>query len=145
MIDLLEHARRTASLAGVPPLIHHASVNDTQQQNTASDQQEHAHVHNTDNGDDPLVMDDPQLPRTNLAAKQELTIPTASKQQEGVYNHDTDSDDDTPDVDRSDSTWAAPRQNGVANANSRAITRARGRQDGIIHTALLFSYLDNQV
>ena len=36
-------------------------------------------------------------------------------------NHDTDSDDDTPDVDRSDSTWAEPRHNGVANANSRAI------------------------
>ena len=102
--DLLEHARRTASLAGVPPLVQQPQTNNTQQQDTATDQQEHAHVHNTDNGDDPLVMDDPQLPRTNPAASQELTIPTASEQQEGVYNHDTNSDDDTPDVHGSDHT-----------------------------------------
>ena len=72
-------------------------------------------------------------------------IPTASEQQEGVYDHDTDSKDDTPDVDGSGLTWAAPRPNGVTHANIRAITRARCRQDGIVHTALLFSYLDNQV
>jgi hypothetical protein len=33
---------------------------------------------------------------------------------------------------------------GSDNATGRrAVTRARGRQTGIIHTALLFSYLDN--
>ena len=142
--DLLEHARRTASLAGVPPLLQHPA-NNTQQQDAATEQQEDVHEHNTDNGNDAQDMDGPHLTRATPAASQELMIPTASERQEGVYSHDTNSDDDTSDVDGSDLTWAAPLHNGVANANSRAITRARGRQDGIIHTALLFSYLHNQV
>ena len=90
-------------------------------------------------------MDGPHLAGATPVAAQELMIPTAPEQQEGVYEHDTDSDDDTPDVDGSDLTWVAPGPGGDTNVKSRAVTRARGRQDGIIHTALLFSYLDNQV
>jgi hypothetical protein len=32
--DLVEHTRRTASLAGVPPLLQHPPANDTQQLNS---------------------------------------------------------------------------------------------------------------
>ena len=83
------------------------------------------------------------LERPNHTIIKEQPAPTASEQQEDVHSPDTDSDDDTPDVDRSDSTWAAPKHIGNETTNDRPMTRARGRQDGIIHTALLFSYLDN--
>ena len=83
------------------------------------------------------------LERPNHTIIKEQPAPTASEQQEDVHSPDTDSDDDTPDVDRSDSTWAAPKHIGTKTTNDRPMTRARGRRDGIIHTALLFSYLDN--
>jgi hypothetical protein len=129
----------------VPPLLQDPPANNTQQQDAATEQQEDVPEHNTDSGNDAQDMDGPHLSGATPAAAQELMIPTAPEQQEGVYDHDTDFDDNTPDVDGSDVTWATPRPNGVTHANSRAITRAGGRQDGIIHTALLFSYLDNQV
>ena len=102
--DLLEHARRTASLAGVPPLLQHPPANNTQQQDAATEQQEDVHEHNTDSGNDAQDMDGPHLTGATPVAAQELMIPTAPEQQEGVYEHDTDSDDDTPDVDGSDLT-----------------------------------------
>ena len=90
-------------------------------------------------------MDNPDFTRVAPGTAQELMIPAATEQPESVHKYDTDSGDDTPDVDGSDLTWVAPGPGGDTNAKSRAVTRARGRQDGIIHTALLFSYLDNQV
>ena len=124
--DLLEHARKTASLAGVhPPSL----VNDTQTQNTGLSQLEY----------DPSPVED-IIERRDDDITEELT---ASEQWTDVHSPDTNSDDDTPDVDRSDSTWTAPRHIGNNTTNDRPMTRTRGRRDGIIHTALLFSYLDN--
>ena len=50
---------------------------------------------------------------------------------------------DTPDIDTSDVTWTAPGTTNANNARRLVVTRARGRQNGIIHTALLFDYLNN--
>ena len=66
-----------------------------------------------------------------------------TEQLEEAHESDTDIDDDAPDIDASDITWTAPRPGSNDAKGRRAVTRARGRQTGIIHTALLFSYLDN--
>ena len=92
--------------------------------------------------------DTPDVDNTDFArvapgTAQELIIPAATEQAKSVHEYDTDSSDDTPDMDESDLTYIAPGQSGNARANTRAITRTGGRQDGIIHTALLFSYLEN--
>ena len=116
------------------PTAGHTQDNDTQHQltiPTLDTEQLQVYGPNTNSGDD---------------TTDEKTRPTLdTEQQKGDHEHDTDSGDDTPDVDDSDLTWVAPGPGGDTNTESRAITRARCRQDGIIHTALLFSYLDNQV
>ena len=66
-----------------------------------------------------------------------------TEQLEEDHESDTHSGDDTPDVDASDLTWIAPGPGSDNATGRRAVTRAKGRQTGIIHTALLFSYLDN--
>jgi hypothetical protein len=126
--DLLEHARKTASLAGAhppPPSL----INDIQTQNMGPSQL----------GDDASPIED-TIDGQDDDMTEELTAP---EQWIDVHSPDTNSEDDTPDLDRSDTTWSAPRHIGHDTMNDRPITRTRGRQDGIIHTALLFKYLDS--
>ena len=81
---------------------------------------------------------------------QELIIPTLDTAQLQVYGPNTNSGDDTSD-EKTRPTLATEQQEGDHESDSgsdndtgrRTVTRARGRQNGIIHTALLFSYLDN--
>ena len=142
--DLLEHARRRASLAGVPPLPQHPPNSHTHKLQTtaAIEQQGGVHDHDTASTNDTPDVDNTDFARVAPDTAQELMIPAATEQSRSVHEYDTDSSDDTPDMDESDLTWVYPGQGGDAKAKTRAVTRARGRQDGIIHTALLFSYLD---
>jgi hypothetical protein len=126
--DLLEHARRTAGLAGTP--IPDVSVeNNIPPQNTGSSQL----------GDNVSQIED------NVGSPDdELTYePTMLRQRIDDSNHSEHSGDDTPDLDNSDTTWSAPRYVSHDIEVDRPITRTRGKRDGIIHTAMLFKYLDN--
>ena len=125
--DLLEQARRTASLAGVPPLVRgptagHTQDNDTQHQGASQDDHPQELIVPT--------LDTEQLqvygPNTNSGddTSDEKTRPTLdTEQQKGDNEHDADSGDDPPDL-----AWEAPGPGGDTNTGSRAITRARDNQ-----------------
>ena len=126
--DLLEHARRTAGLAGTP--IPDVSVeNNIPPQNTGSSQL---------GGNVSQIEDNVGSPDDELTYE-----PTMLRQRIDDSNHSEHSGDDTPDLDNSDTTWSAPRYISHDIEVDRPITRTRGKRDGIIHTAMLFKYLDN--
>ena len=90
----------------------------------------------------------PALARDDHSQYTVQTTPTnevvTSDTEQPLDDQDSDSDigDDTPDIDMTDVTWMAPGPTHANNARTNVVTRARGRQNGIIHTALLFKYLD---
>ena len=76
-------------------------------------------------------------PAHNTSLVEMVTSDEEQPQDDSESESDSD-DDKTPDTNTADSTWMAPKTNQAHNTRSNIVTRARGRQNGIIHTTLLF-------